>query len=516
MKSILVVDDDRTIRNLLKNRLEKVGFHVYTADAGQVALHMLKTTAIDLILLDQIMPDMDGLETFEKIKKEIPSPPPVIMATALDSTDLAVESMKIGLADFVVKPMDINLLKMKIEHTLKKTAERKHTEEIIREVQRCSLKNYANLEEMCSSALTAVVGLMEMDTAFVATIDDDVCEVEHCFNGKKRFYPGKTFSLENIFHKKMNNLTMPLFISNAAQSDEWKEHPMHRLMKVVSYIGIPIYVQGKLYGVFCVCSETPKRFGEFSLEITMLFVQKIEREIEKKIMHKALIEAQTLSSLSRVTATIAHEMRQPLTAADMDLAETLEILPEDAGEVGELVSSAVSRLHDALQIIRSMMKVFRSKEGNRPRDVNLNQELDDAVILFGYKTNGIEILRDYEDDAQVNTGGNVSRIFVNLIGNSLQVLENSGQIKLTTRQADKQMLVEIEDSGSGIPPEILERIFEPEFTTKKSGEGNGLGLWIAKQEIDQMGGAITVESETGKFTRFKILLPIANNHTRQE
>ena len=68
-------------------------------------------------------------------------------------------------------------------------------------------------------------------------------------------------------------------------------------------------------------------------------------------------------------------------------------------------------------------------------------------------------------------------------------------------------VVSVGDNGPGIPPEIIENIFDPGFTTKKVGEGTGLGLWIANREIERLGGRITVESEVGKFTCFTVMIP---------
>ncbi len=107
---ILVVDDDEGIREMLILRLQKIGHRVVVAGSGSQALDVLADEKVDLVLLDQMMPQMDGLETFEGLKKKITSPPPVIMMTAHSSLNLALAFMKAGGTDFIQKPLDIEVL----------------------------------------------------------------------------------------------------------------------------------------------------------------------------------------------------------------------------------------------------------------------------------------------------------------------------------------------------------------------------------------------------------------------
>lgn len=507
MNSILIIDDDRMICALVKRNLEKSGYQVYVANDGDQAIRLLQNTAIDLVLLDQVMPGADGLETYEKIKKRISASLPVIMETAMDSTHLAVESMRRGVVDFIVKPFDFDILKIKIERVLKETSEKKRKEEALRQVHRCSFQNYTDSEEMIGTALSAVANLMGMNVAFMGKINDDIIRIEHCIYCQGNIGLGQAFQLKDIFYSDADKLTIPLYIADAAKSIEWKNHPIYTKLGFSSYIGIPIIIKEKFYGIFCLGSESPRQYDESSLEITRLFAQKVEREIEKEIIQQELLEAQTLSSMSRMTAAIAHEMRQPLTSADMDLAGVLEMVPKES-DAHELLLSARSRVKDALHVIRFMMKIYRGKGEKLPDLIDINQDLNDTIALFGNRCNGVEIVRNFSSDARITTSGNLSRIFVNLVDNALEALDNSGKLILGSRKEEEKIIVTIEDSGRGIPPDVLSKVFEPEFTTKKTGEGTGLGLWIAKQEVNRIGGKITVESEAGKYTRFSVTLPI--------
>lgn len=242
-----------------------------------------------------------------------------------------------------------------------------------------------------------------------------------------------------------------------------------------------------------------------NLQETTVSRDALAREIkEREEVEDELMEAKTLSSLSRTTASIAHEMRTPLAAADMDLEDVSEELED--GEIRDLVLNAQSLVQETSLIIRSMLKVYRG-ESQSANDVDLNQELRDAVLLFGRKTKGVEIVYNFTDPAIVPTRGNLSRILVNLIGNALDALQHQGKLMLSTNVVENNFHIVVEDNGHGIPSELLSRIFDPEFTTKKAGEGTGLGLWISKRELERIGGGISVESEVNSFTRFTVAIP---------
>ncbi len=118
-ETIMIVDDDKSMRKMLFMRLNKLDYNLILAESGKRSLEILESEAVDLILLDQVMPDMDGITTFEEIKKIISTPPPVIMATAHGSLDLAIAFMKVGGSDFVQKPVDIDILHLKVQKAIK-------------------------------------------------------------------------------------------------------------------------------------------------------------------------------------------------------------------------------------------------------------------------------------------------------------------------------------------------------------------------------------------------------------
>jgi DNA-binding response OmpR family regulator len=117
---ILIIDDDETNRLMISKMLQKVGFEVIVAENGGLGVDIMRKEKFDLVLLDQMMPDMNGIETFETMKKNFfMDRPPVIMMTAQDSANLAVSFIKSGGVDFITKPVDIKVLLLKMQEALK-------------------------------------------------------------------------------------------------------------------------------------------------------------------------------------------------------------------------------------------------------------------------------------------------------------------------------------------------------------------------------------------------------------
>ncbi len=120
----------------------------------------------------------------------------------------------------------------------------------------------------------------------------------------------------------------------------------------------------------------------------------------------------------------------------------------------------------------------------------------------------IEVVRNYQDIPEILCyPDELIQVWTNLIHNGIQAMKTGGTLTLTTTLENEGIKVEVSDSGSGIPPEIKEKIFEAFFTTKSTGEGSGLGLHISKKIIDKHQGKINVDSQPGQ-TKFTIWLPV--------
>jgi len=510
-KLVLVVDDDESSLAYTTKLVAMEGYQAISSTSGEEGIQTMREKEVDLLLLDQVMPTMNGIDTFERMKLVISEPPPVIMVTSHSSLELALVFMKNGGADFISKPLDKKVLGVKLQKALHQADVQKQANMARQAIYRCTLRSYKKLEEMVEYFLPALGEIIHMNVV-LGKIEGDLYTVFDCSEKSDQLKPGMTFPLSKTYCSLVAKTKKPVFIRDVSKHHEWKAIDNEAMKGIVSYVAIPIYVQNELYGSLSATSNTVKMLDDQTIELIQLFGQRISQEIEMEKMQKeiekqqkALLEAKTMSSMSRMTASIAHEIRQPLTAADVDLVMLGKVV--DGGNIIEHVNSVRKKIAQALQTIRTMLKIYRNPIRDNPAKININNELENAVALFGHKSNGVKIIYDLPDQLIVMTAGNLSRIFVNIIGNALDVLKNNGQINISGKELKDSVLIAIEDTGPGINPDNMKIIFDPEYTTKKTGEGTGLGLWIARQEAERLGGTINVESKVGIFSRFTVTIP---------
>jgi two-component system, NtrC family, sensor kinase len=260
-----------------------------------------------------------------------------------------------------------------------------------------------------------------------------------------------------------------------------------------------------------------------------------------------LIQAEKMASLGQLTAGIAHEIKNPLNFVNNFAGLSVELLDElkettapavaalgedqraEVDETMEMLTGNLEKIAEhgkrADNIVKSMLEHSRGVSGER-REVDLNQVVEEALNLAYHgaraqdQSFNITLERDYAESLKPIEVApqEITRVFLNLFGNgfyaankrSLENGEGSFRPILTVATRDDRDAVEVRvrDNGAGIPAEILDKLFQPFFTTKPTGEGTGLGLSISYDIVTQQhGGTITVDSRVGEFTEFTIRLP---------
>lgn len=238
----------------------------------------------------------------------------------------------------------------------------------------------------------------------------------------------------------------------------------------------------------------------------------IEQDVtDKRRLEATIAQSEKLAAVGQLAAGLAHEINNPLTAiiANTQLLQR-EIEPEDdKRELVDLISKAGYR---AAQVVRNLLDLARKEQYVfEPTDVN--ETLRNALSLLHHEfmARSIELVFDPADDLPSINGSpdHLQGVWLNLLTNAMDALENSAnEIHVSSSFHGNEIRVIVSDNGKGIPPERLNRIFEPFYTTKAPGRGTGLGLSLCHRVIKQHGGHILVDSQMGIGTKFTVILPI--------
>jgi signal transduction histidine kinase len=227
-----------------------------------------------------------------------------------------------------------------------------------------------------------------------------------------------------------------------------------------------------------------------------------------------LLQAEKLTSLGQMAASIAHELNNSLAGV---LIYTQLLAKKTASDTlsKEVALDYLSKMDS--EIDRSSRTIHNLLDFARPSapkltTVDVNQVIEKALSLVGHqaKLERTQVIKELDPSLPVLWADfdQLRQVFVNLILNAIQATENGGTLMLSTFPTNERgVRVKIEDTGSGISPENLRKLFTPFFTTKEKGQGVGLGLTVAHEIIERHGGRIEVESKEGKGTTFTVSLP---------
>jgi two-component system, NtrC family, sensor kinase len=274
--------------------------------------------------------------------------------------------------------------------------------------------------------------------------------------------------------------------------------------------------------------------------------QNIELATQKSELERLqaqIIHSEKMASLGQLAAGIAHELNNPagfiygntdlLAQYANRLEELLAMydtaqLPEELHTAVESTKARIgygvlmSDLHSMIadcregaERIRDVVKnlrLFSRLDEAESKKVDLNESIDSTIRLLSryYSDGQLRLTKQYGELPLVECyAGQLTQVWTNLLVNAAQAINGAGEVTISTRALQEEVIVSIADTGCGIPPDQLSKIFDPFFTTKPVGEGTGLGLTILYGIIEKHGGAITAESVLGEGSRFTISIPIS-------
>jgi two-component system NtrC family sensor kinase len=482
---LLVVDDTLYNLHILTALLNKRGYHVTPESNSTEVLSSAQTNKPDLILLDIIMPGLDGYQVCEQLKTdETTCDIPVIFLSALNETLDKVKAFAVGAIDYITKPFQTDEVLARVDthlalrnlqkHLLQKNdqleqeiAERERIEETLRQ-KNDDLANTlqqlkATQQELIQSEKMAALGQLiagvahEINTplgAIQLSVDDINAFLKHTLLQ----LPGFFESLNQT--QKTDFLTL---LQTAFQNDTSLSYREQRQLR--------------------------KKFAS---------------QLEQQQIHNAKQTADTLIEMG-IYQNIEHFV--PLLTAPnhrtiLDTAYHIVSLQQST----QTIASASQR---AAKVVFALKSFARYDTSGEKLETNITEGIETVLTLYhNQMKQGVQLERRYQKvPAVLCYPDELNQVWTNLIHNALQAMDYQGTLIVAISQQQNKIVISFTDSGKGIDDQIREKIFEPFFTTKPPGEGSGLGLDIVKKIIDKHEGKIDVESMPGKTT-FTVFLPI--------
>ena len=253
---------------------------------------------------------------------------------------------------------------------------------------------------------------------------------------------------------------------------------------------------------------TPLRDSHADVVGSIVIVEDISTRVQ---LEEQLQISEKMASIGLLAAGVAHEVNTPLTGISSFTQMLLESAqPDDPStQVLEKIERQTFR---AAKIVNGLLNLARPAQvDSGPCDVNavINDVL--SLLEHQFRNGSIQVRKELDPAAPVVQGmeHKLQQVFLNLFLNARDAMPKGGWLTIVTREDRDGAVVEIADTGSGIPAEQLSRIYDPFFTTKEIGKGTGLGLSITYGIVQEHGGTITCDSQVGQGTRFSIRLPLA-------
>ena len=488
-ETILIVDDNRQIADYISDLLAAAGFKVFSADSGQSALNVLNRNSVDLVLLDVVMPDLDGITVAKKIK-EIAAGVflPVIFVTALTAGEHKVAGL--ACADgYITKPFSAEELLACVNSLLR-----------IRRLHKELLRSKTRFEYLYEHFPHLYISIDSMKN-----ISDCNLFFRQLLKVKREDVVGRSiFSIV----KEEDRPVLEHFLDSLVLSN----------MQVQQRIFNLILPSGESMVVNMKAAYIGEENEGLSTVIAMEDVtEQIRLQEEQKIARKQLYRSARLASIGTLASGVAHEMNNPLTAilgfssALLDRIKNFESFGED--ELKQYLSIIYSEALRCRDIVDNLSRFAR--EGDfLTTPIDLKNCITDALKLVNPKLikHNITVKNMISGGIKVRADGSrLEQVFVNVFSNCIDFCGTNSMITISeghAREPIKYACVHVSDNGPGIAPEDLPVVFDPFFTTKEVGKGTGMGLAICHKIMEESNGNIDVVSEKGKGTTVIIEIPV--------
>lgn len=516
---VYVVDDEPGIALLCNRLLARAGYKTATETDPRKAIEYLKENKINLLLVDIRMPEVDGFEVIQHAQQLQPDAAVLIM-TGHGTVETAIRALRQGVDGLLLKPFSqgnelIEAVKLALaDSQTKRDAARTRalrplfsvTEALLSETRR---------EPLLDLIVNAICGHMQCSQAACYQLN---FESKNYSLLVSRGFASSQKHLGLISH--MNESSTPALININGPGDLTLKAHLSAL-GLGAVILTPVIrpnLRMVLYAARTV-EEPPFRESDLemfqilarqsmaALENARLYAEQLDyvRKVEES--QKALLQAEKMAAAGRLSASIAHEVNNPLQAVQncLHLAGREDLPEEKRREYFDLARTELERL---MLTVRRMLDFYRPGASSL-EEVDLAEMLQYIISLMSKQLSeaSVKVLVDFP--SQISTikavRSQIQQVFINLILNATDAMPEGGDLRITARPSNTGVEIFFQDNGKGVPVEKQANIFEPFFSTKDGG--TGLGLTVSYNIITAHGGVLELIPDRRSGACFRIFLP---------
>jgi C4-dicarboxylate-specific signal transduction histidine kinase len=494
---ILIVDDDPFQVQLLVGLLERENYDIIGYNDNLKALEDVARIQPDLILLDLIMPEIDGFEVCRRLKADPRTRSiPVVFVTAKKDQVTESQGFELGAVDYVTKPFNPVIIKARVRTHLELKRHRDRLEHLVQERTAERDKSQAQFQDLVEKSLVGIT--IVQDNAVVYQNP----EMKRTLPDLAEKIQQQDFSF--VYPEDLAKLTLNYqqLVKKATSSVE---------------ADIRIFTRGDSSSdnpfIWVNCRGSNFNYqGKDALLINLVDIT------HTKELEKLLLNRNKMASLGRIASGMAHEIRNPLTGITSylytleQLCDLETLLPKDIDLMKQIVGQLKLASHKVDAVLKRVLD-FSRPAAPKMAPIDINQCLHNILDLTAVtmRKSGIKVNADLLETLPQCFGDMalIEQVFLNLLQNaSRAVIAGSGEkkIEVISLVSGNSITVSVSDSGPGVPEDIKDKIFDPFFTT--NSDGSGIGLSIASRIVADHSGSLTQTASDLGGARFVVHLPI--------
>ncbi len=387
-----------------------------------------------------------------------------------------------------------------------------------------------DLKDLVEKTVTTLTELVKLDACSLLLLNKESRRYELVAS---RGANGRALALEEQepFITFLRETHAPIGTDGELGKVRYPSAMMDRLAALKARLCLPLNVHEELIGVLCLGKKkSDEEFTKDDLDILLPLSKTLGIAVSNAQLFDDLAKTQALAAqkeklavIGTLSAGINHEICNPLgivkaqcEAFLLDLEDGI-LIGKAAQDVldrsSTIMRMALQQIDRATAITQKLSNFAKPIKEVNAQPVAVEKEIDEVLLLVGHdlQLERIDVRKEIQPDLPsiIADRRQLQEVLFNLVRNAAQAIKPPGSITIRAREREGQVRIEIEDTGSGIAPDKLEKIYDPFFTTKEPGKGTGLGLFIVRQIIERNKGRISVESVVGKGTTFFLDFPAA-------